>query len=82
MAVADNSLPLVPWYWLVWHRDHIPRCSFIMCIVCKDRKRTRDKLLQWRKGDSNVCVSCGSDVQNRGHLFFQCNFSSDEANFD
>lgn len=67
--------PAVPWHGLEWHRDYIPYCSFIMWVVCKNKMRTRDKLLQWGKVDCSVCVLCGHEVETCDHLFFQCTFS-------
>lgn len=29
--------PIVDWYRLIWHKDYIPRYSFILLIVCKDK---------------------------------------------
>lgn len=37
----------VGWYQLAWLKDHIPRCSFIFWLTCRDRLMTRDRLARW-----------------------------------
>lgn len=67
----------VDWYRALWHKDAIPRCSFILWLVCKDRLQTRDRLK--RKGvivDSG-CVLCGATEETRDHLFCDCNFTKE-----
>lgn len=63
------------WHKVVWHRDAIPRCSFIMWLVCRNRIRTRDRLKRWGVIDDSTCVLCGNGEETRDHLFFNCSFS-------
>lgn len=68
--------PIVSWANLLWHKDNIPRCSFINWLACRDRLRTKAKLCRWGVLDNNQCVLCAGNVEDRDHLFFQCSYSS------
>ena len=67
--------PLVGWHNLVWHKDSIPRCSFICWLACRNRLRTKEKLFRWGVIDNSHCVLCGNAEKTRDHLFFQCSYS-------
>lgn len=62
--------PNVQWHAIVWHKDNLPRCSSILWLVCKNRTRTKDKLMQWGGVTDGGCVLCGGDDESKGHLFF------------
>lgn len=47
---------------MVWHKDGIPRCSFISWLACKKKLRTRDKLKWWGVIEDSTCVLCGDSV--------------------
>ena len=67
-----RNLTMVQWWKIVWHKDAIPWCSFILWLVCKDGIRTRDRLKRWGKINDSSCVLCGHTEETRDHLFFQC----------
>lgn len=69
------TLPMVQWRKIVWHKDAIPRCRFILWLFCKDIIRTRDRLKRWGKINDSSRVLCGDTVETRYHLFFQCSSS-------
>ena len=73
IRIAGN---IVDWYHIVWYKDAIPRCSFILWLVCKDRMRTRDRLKRWGVVEDSSCVLCGEEEENRDHLFFGCAYAS------
>ena len=52
--------PIVQWHNIVWHKDSVPRCSFVLRLVCRDRIRTKDKLLQWGCVNEAGCILCGN----------------------
>lgn len=54
------------WHCIVLYKDAIPRCSFILWLVC------REKLKRWGVIDDSTCVLCGVEEENRDHLFFGC----------
>lgn len=53
----------VDWAVLVWYRDHIPRCSVITWLACKDRLRTKDRLYRWGVVTDPMCVLCGGQQE-------------------
>ena len=64
--------PVVSWHTVVWHKDSLPRCSFILWLVYRNGINTRDKLVQWGSVADDTCVMCGDAVETRDHLFFAC----------
>lgn len=31
--------PIVQWHSIVWHKDSVPRCSFVLRLVCRDKRQ-------------------------------------------
>lgn len=62
---------MVDWAHLMWHKDHVPRCSIICWLACKNRPGTKDRLLQWGMNLDARCVLCGVDNEDRNHVFLQ-----------
>ena len=60
---------------VTWHKDSIPRCSFISWLACKNRLRTKEMLLRWGLIEGSRCVLCGRAEETRDHSFFQCAYS-------
>lgn len=63
------------WHKEIWFTWRIPKHAFLSWIAARDRMVTRDRLISWGLQVPAVCVLCGSDDENRQHLFFDCAFS-------
>ena len=68
--------PMVHWHAAVWFSQSIRRHSFISWLVIQDRLSTQDKLLKWGLINSNEFVFCRANVEDRNHLFFECQVTS------
>lgn len=66
--------PHVPWYTLVWFKNHTPRHLFIVWLALPNRLTTRDRLVKWLPQTDTTCVLCGG-MESRNHLFFECSYS-------
>ena len=64
------------WHAAVWFTQSIRRHSFISWLVIQDRLSTQDKLLKWGLINSIECVFCRANVEDRNHLFFECQVTS------
>lgn len=67
--------PPVIWHKAVWFPQKIPKHSFIVWIVLKDRMLTRDRLRSWDLLVPQECLLCGHAAETTKHLFFECQFS-------
>ena len=80
VSSAWNSIrprrPMVHWHAAIWFSQSIRRHSFISWLVIQDRLSTQDKLQKWGLINSNECVFCRANVENRNHLFFECQVTS------
>ncbi|KAB5521998.1 hypothetical protein DKX38_026317 [Salix brachista] len=61
--------------WLIWHKWHIPRHSFVLWLATRSRLRTMDRLHTVLE-DQQGCVLCNEHMENHNHLFFSCNYST------
>lgn len=66
------NLPDVLWGDLVWFSQTIPRPSFLLWLVIKDKLKTQDKLTKWGVKTGLKCTFCNVVQDSRDHLFFQC----------
>ncbi|XP_022042057.1 uncharacterized protein LOC110944699 [Helianthus annuus] len=71
----------VPWVNGVWFAQCIPRHSFHLWLVIKNKLKTQDRLAVWEVGSATnmnlmCCPLCRNDRDSRDHLFFQCSFSA------
>ncbi|XP_022030691.1 uncharacterized protein LOC110931613 [Helianthus annuus] len=71
----------VSWVNGVWFSQCIPRHSFHLWLVIKNKLKTQDRLASWEAGsDYNLrlmcCPLCKHDRDSRDHLFFSCSFAS------
>ncbi|KAI3827752.1 hypothetical protein L1987_01835 [Smallanthus sonchifolius] len=71
----------VSWEDLVWFGQCIPRHSFHMWLVIKNKLKTQDRMGVWDAGSATnlnlmCCPLCRYDKDSRDHLFFQCPFAS------
>ena len=73
--MVREHAPVVPWCSLVWFKQHIPRCSFVLWMAVLARLPTRDRLSSWRMAVPRTCVFCPAGDETHDHLFFQCPFS-------
>lgn len=67
----------VTWHQLVWSSPMIPRCSFILWLVLKQRLPTKDRLLKWGIISTDSCCFCNSATESLEHLFFSCPFTNE-----
>ncbi|KAJ0871216.1 putative RNA-directed DNA polymerase [Helianthus annuus] len=70
----------VTWVNGVWFSQCIPRHSFHLWLVIKNKLKTQDRLAVWEAGsETNLrlmcCPLCMRDRDSRDHLFFQCSFA-------
>lgn len=61
--------PSVNWHKAVWFPQKIPKHSFIVWLVLKDRMLTRNRLRSWG-------LLGGHAAETTKNLFFECNFST------
>ncbi|XP_013651829.1 uncharacterized protein LOC106356638 [Brassica napus] len=54
----------------------VARPGTILKVAARDRMVTRDKLLSWGLSVRSSCVLCSGFDENRQHLFFDCEHSS------
>ncbi|XP_022032206.1 uncharacterized protein LOC110933284 [Helianthus annuus] len=71
----------VSWVDGVWFSQCIPRHSFHLWLVIKNKLKTQDRLAAWEAGSvTNLnlmcCPLCRTNRDSRDHLFFQCSFAS------
>ena len=80
ISSAWNSIrphrPMVHWHAVVWFPHAIKRHSFITWLVIKDRLSTQDKLFKWGIINYISCVFYRTSVEDRNHLFFECQVTS------
>ncbi|XP_022026989.1 uncharacterized protein LOC110928073 [Helianthus annuus] len=70
----------VMWVNAVWFSQCIPRHSFHLWLVIKNKLKTQDRLAVWEAGsETNLrlmcCPLCMTDRDSRDHLFFRCSFA-------
>jgi hypothetical protein len=76
--VLRDKKEQVEWWKLVWFPLAIPKQTFILWLVMKERLV---RLLRWGyKGDVN-CLFCINQLESGAHLFFECSFSYRIWNF-
>ncbi|MFS7993166.1 putative H(+)-transporting two-sector ATPase [Helianthus anomalus] len=81
--VSDNIRRrghVVPWVDFVWFSQWIPRHSFHMWLVIKNKLKTQDRMCVWdADSETNLnlmcCPLCRYDKDSRDHLFFHCSFA-------
>ena len=64
--------PLVSWSTLVWHKAAIPRHATTAWLFVLNRNPTLDRLQSWNPDNLTTCLLCGSGLESRNHLFFDC----------
>lgn len=45
-------------------------------MTVKNRLPTRDRLCRWGLNVPDVCLLCGTNLESKNHLFFNCTFST------
>ncbi|XP_022019065.1 uncharacterized protein LOC110919095 [Helianthus annuus] len=65
----------------IWFSQCIPRHSFHLWLVVKNKLKTQDRLAVWEAGSATnlnlmCCPLCRTNRDSRDHLFFQCSFAS------
>ena len=68
---------MVNWNYTIWFPQAIRRHAFIVWLAIQDRLVVQDKLLKWGMIESISCVFCRTNVEDRNHLFFGCQFTVD-----
>ncbi|XP_018473790.2 uncharacterized protein LOC108845015 [Raphanus sativus] len=63
----------VTWSKTVWFAQGVPRFSFMVWLVVKNRLAIGDRMRAW--GLQQSCVLCGERDETRDHLFFACPYS-------
>ncbi|XP_022009092.1 uncharacterized protein LOC110908453 [Helianthus annuus] len=71
-------------YWVnsVWFSQCIPRHSFHLWLVIKNKLKSQDRMAVWEAGSAPnlqlmCCPLCKHDRDSRDHLLFQCPYSSE-----
>ncbi|XP_022030689.1 uncharacterized protein LOC110931611 [Helianthus annuus] len=72
----------VVWVSSVWFSQCIPRHSFHLWLVIKNKLRTQDRMAEWEAGSATnlrlmCCPLCRYDRDSRDHLFFECSYASE-----
>ncbi|XP_071728987.1 uncharacterized protein [Rutidosis leptorrhynchoides] len=73
--------PVVSWYNSVWFQQCIPRHTFVIWLLVKEKLKTHDHLKPWDKrpqeADSGLaCLMCERQPESQTRLFFECPFAS------
>lgn len=57
---------------VVWHKDYLPKCHFILWLVSRNGVKTKDKVMQWGCVTEAVCLLFGKLVMqmNQGITCF------------
>ena len=63
------------WLPLLWHKFHIPACSFITWLACRDRLLTKDRMIRFHMATDPVCLLCHSYNESAEHLFSVCPYT-------
>ncbi|XP_022014997.1 uncharacterized protein LOC110914516 [Helianthus annuus] len=71
----------VTWANMVWFSQCVPRHSFHMWLVLRNKLKTQDRLAVWEAGSATnlnlmCCPLCKHDRDSRNYLFFQCAFAN------
>lgn len=66
----------VNWWSLVWHSYSIPKQTFILSLVFKNRLTIGDRMLAWGYKGDTTSVFCQNGTESRNHLFFGCGLCS------
>jgi hypothetical protein len=62
---------VIDWWQLVWFPHAIPKLSFILWLVMRNRMITGERLVKWGyKGDVIYIYICRNGLESRYHLFF------------
>lgn len=64
-----------PWIPLVWNKFHIPSCSFISWLACRNRLSTKDRMIDIALAVDPVCCLCRSSAESVEHLFSSCPYT-------
>ncbi|KAJ0463265.1 putative reverse transcriptase zinc-binding domain-containing protein [Helianthus annuus] len=75
-----NRANVVAWMELVWFGQCIPRHSFHLWLVIKNKLKTQDRMGVWEAGSATnlnlmCCPLCRHDKDSHDHLFFLCPFA-------
>ena len=70
------KMPVVNWHYSIWFPQAIRRHAFIVWLAVQNKLITQDMLLKWGLINSMSCVFCRADVEDRNHLFFNCQFTA------
>lgn len=66
-----------PWEHVVWHTFSVPKYSFLLWLVLKQRLLTRDRMQRFgMRVPAGDCLLCNSDLESHDHLYSSCPFSS------
>ncbi|XP_022007436.1 uncharacterized protein LOC110906641 [Helianthus annuus] len=76
---------IVDWFNMVWFKQCIPRHSFNLWLVIRNKLKTQDRLTIWEAGSATnlnlmCCPLCNHGKDSRDHLFFECFYSSEVWN--
>ena len=62
----------VEWANTTWNRATTPRSRFIMWLAYQDKLKTKQKILNVGMIEDNICPICGTQIETKDHLFFNC----------
>ena len=63
------------WLPLLWHKFHIPACSFIAWLACRERLPTKDRMEHFQLNIDPKCLLCHSCNETTEHLFASCPYT-------
>ncbi|PWA70361.1 reverse transcriptase domain, Reverse transcriptase zinc-binding domain protein [Artemisia annua] len=64
------------WCNVEWFPALIPKQAFILWLLVHERLPTQDRLLKWYPNRVMQCALCETEIDNHGHPFYQCQYSS------
>lgn len=74
-SIRRRSSSTIHWLPLIWHKFHIPSCSFITWLACRERLLTKDRMEFFHMHVDQTCVLCRSYNETTEHLFSVCPYT-------
>ncbi|XP_055814275.1 uncharacterized protein LOC129883688 [Solanum dulcamara] len=70
-----GNRPTAPWKNMMFNNSARPKAIVTMWIMLQNKLPTTDRLTSWGIDVNQQCKLCQQDLENREHLFTQCEFT-------
>ncbi|XP_013639486.1 PREDICTED: uncharacterized protein LOC106344713 [Brassica oleracea var. oleracea] len=65
----------IVWHDVIWFKEEVLRCSFVVWMSMLGRLPTKDRLISWGLSVPANCVLCANGIESHNHLFFGCPYA-------